>query len=281
MTIAEALAEAAAILEIGEVPDARRDADTLLRNALSRDKAFVIAHPEYILRQDEEERFREFIERRANREPLQYIVGKAEFYGLDFEVTPDVLIPRPETESIVERAAEFLNGKTDATFCEVGVGSGCIAISILANAKKSRAIGGDVSEKALAVAAGNAARHDVDDRLSLIISDVFSSLTGTQFDVIVSNPPYVPEHDLETLQVEVGHFEPHIALSGGADGLSIIRRIIEESPGHLKPGGLLLVEIGFDQGNRVEQMFDDRIWERVKIEPDLQGIPRMVNAVRK
>ena len=281
MTIAEALAEASVILEIGNVPDARRDADTLLRHAISRDKAFVIAHPEYTLRQDEVERFREFIERRAGREPLQYIVGHTEFYGLDFDLTPDVLIPRPETELIVTKAIEALGNKVDPRFCEIGIGSGCIAVSILANIKNATALGCDVSEASLAIARRNANKHDVDARLKLQISDVFDEITENDFDVIVSNPPYVPKPDLDTLQIEVGRFEPHIALSDGSDGLSIISRIILDAPQYLVRQGSLLMEIGFDQATRVTNMFDRAVWASIEIEPDLQGIPRMVNAVRK
>jgi release factor glutamine methyltransferase len=281
MTIAEAVAEAVIILEIAEVPEVRRDADTLLRSAIHRDRAFVIAHPEYTLRDDELERFRIFIERRANREPVQYIAGTTEFYGLDFEVTPDVLIPRPETELIVEAAISHLKNRLSPTFCEIGVGSGCISISILANVPQGFAVGGDVSASALAIAARNAAKHGVADRLNLSVSDVFDAIDNAKFDMIVANPPYVPAHDLETLQVEVGRFEPHLALSDGGDGLSIIRRLIARAPDYLRSGCVLLMEIGFDQAERVGRMFDRTVWESVKIEPDLQGIPRMVHAVRK
>jgi release factor glutamine methyltransferase len=278
MTIAEALSEATAILEIGEVPDARRDANSLLRLAISRDKTFVIAHPEYTLKVDELERLREYVERRANREPLQYIAGVTEFYGLDFEVTEDVLIPRPETEMIVERAIEILAGLDGPSICEVGVGSGCIVVSILVNVKIATAVGGDVSEKALALAKRNAKKHAVADRLELKTSNVFDRIAENGFDVIVSNPPYVPKGELGALQPEVAQYEPHSALSDGGDGLSIIRRIIDDAPGHLRPGGHLLMEIGFDQDETVRAMLAPEIWENIDIEPDLQGIPRMVNA---
>ena len=281
MTIAEALAEATAILEIGEVPEVRRDAEALLRLAISRDKTFIIAHPEYTLKTDEHECLREYVERRANREPLQYIAGVTEFYGLDFEVTPDVLIPRPETEIIVERAIKLLSEIEGPSVCEIGVGSGCIIVSILANVKQAKAIGVDVSDKALAIAARNAKKNEVTDRLELKISDVFDRVAERTFAVIVSNPPYVPQADLDALQPEVGRFEPHSALSDGSDGLSIIRRIIKGAPIHLKHGGHLLMEIGFDQGEKVRAMFATEMWKSVEIEPDLQGIPRMVNAELK
>jgi release factor glutamine methyltransferase len=146
-----------------EIADSRREAASLLAAALRRDKIFLIAHSEYELSFEEEKRFRDFIERRARREPFQYIVGRQEFCGLDFAVTKDVLIPRPETEMIVEAAIEILQAKANSKFCEIGIGSGCIAVSILHSAKSARAIGGDISEKALAIARRNAETHRVLD----------------------------------------------------------------------------------------------------------------------
>lgn len=281
MTIAEAIAEGAAVLEIGGVPEVRRDADVLLRAAISRDRAFVIAHPEYTLRQDELARYREFIERRAQREPLQYIIGHTEFYGLEFRVTRDVLIPRPETELIVDKAIALLKDERAPRFCEIGIGSGCIAVSILVNVSLAAAVGCDTSEKALAIANENAAAHGVAERLKLSISDVFDAIEPHQFDLIAANPPYVPRIDLESLQAEVSKFEPRMALTDGADGLTIIRRIVHDAPDFIRPNGTLLMEIGFNQAAEVEKMFDSSRWANVEIEPDLQGIPRMVNASRK
>ncbi|NJM52640.1 MAG: peptide chain release factor N(5)-glutamine methyltransferase [Blastocatellia bacterium] len=225
--------------------------------------------------------FQQIIARRANREPFQHITGKQEFYGLDFEVNSDVLIPRPETELIVENAIEILQKIEKPRFCEVGTGSGCISISILHNVSKATAIGLDVSEKALKITRRNAEKHEVSDRVELKISDVFAVLTEEKFSLIVSNPPYVPSEDISGLQTEVRDFEPIIALTDGKDGLSIVEHIVENSPKFLYSKGFLLMEIGFSQAEKVRQMFSPEIWQTVEILPDLQGIPRMIKAQLK
>lgn len=277
-SVSETLTEAAAILQKSAIAESRREATSLLAAALRRDKIFLVAHSEYKLSFEEEKRFRNFIERRARREPFQYIVGRQEFYGLDFAVTKDVLIPRPETEMIVEAAIEILQPLKNSKFCEVGIGSGCVAVSILHAVESANAIGLDISEKALAVARKNAETHRVLKRLDLRISDVFENLRDEAFDLIASNPPYIPRKDLENLQAEVRDFEPRAALTDGGDGLSIIEKIIRAAPHFLKPGGFLLMEIGINQANAVEALFDSRVWRGVEITPDFQAIPRTVKA---
>jgi len=276
--IAETLKNATEILQSSGIAEPRREANSLLAFALRKDKTFLIAHPEYELTADEKTDFQSFLERRAKREPFQYITGKQEFYGLDFIVTPDVLIPRPETEMIVENALEILKLRKGARFCEIGAGSGCISVSILHNVRTASAIGLDVSEKALEIAKKNAEKHRVSERLDLKISDVFSGLTDEKFDLIVSNPPYIPRRDIENLQAEVRDFEPLNALTDGGAGLSIIEKIITGAPKFLKPRGFLLMEIGFGQAEDVKQMFDAKIRQAVEILPDLQRIGRMVKA---
>ena len=275
-TISEIIGEAALILKAGEIVEPRREAVSLLAFALQKDKIFLIAHSDYKLSEAEEKYFSEIINRRAKREPFQHITGKQEFYGLDFIVTPDVLIPRPETEMIVENALEIL--QENSKFCEVGVGSGCISISILYQNKTVLATGFDISEKALAIAKKNAGIHQVLERLKLEKSDVFSNLNDEKFDLIISNPPYIPSEDIAGLQLEVRDFEPLNALTDGKNGLSIIEEIIIESPRFLKSHGSLLMEIGIHQADDVKKMFDENIWQEIIILPDLQGIPRMVKA---
>ncbi len=276
--IAERLREASGTLHSSGIIQSRREAYLLLALALKKDKTFLIAHPEYELSGEEEKRFKDFLIRRASREPFQYIAGKQEFYGLDFATTKDVLIPRPETELIVETAIEILRAKRNLNFCEVGIGSGCIAVSILHKIKTARAIGLDISPKALEIAAGNAATHEVSNRLELKISDVFEVLQNEKFDLIISNPPYIPSKEIKNLQAEVRDFEPIIALTDSDDGLSIIEKIIVESPKFLNKEGFLLLEIGFGQADKVREIFEPEIWRVVEILPDLQGIPRMVKA---
>lgn len=276
--ISETLREATKILQMSGIAEPRREAASLLTFVLQKDKTFLIAHPEYELTGKEEENFRDFLNRRANHEPFQYIVGKQEFYGLDFLVTPDVLIPRPETELIVENAVGILKTKESPQFCEVGIGSGCISVAILHEVKTASAVGLDVSEKALQIAETNAEKLGVLERLNLKNSDVFAELSNEKFDLIVSNPPYVPSEDFPTLQAEVRDFEPQVALTDGKNGLSIIGKIIIESPKFLESNSFLLMEIGFNQSNKVREMFSTEIWREVEFFADLQGIPRMIKA---
>lgn len=260
------------------IAESRREANSLLAFALEKDKTFLIAHPEYKLSNEEETRFHEFLQRRASREPFQYITGRQEFYGLDFEVSPGVLIPRPETEIIVENAIEILRAKENSFFYEVGIGSGCISVSILHEIKTARAVGADISGKALQITRKNAERHRVSDRIDLKISDLFAAFENEKFDLIVSNPPYISSKDFEVLQPEVKNFEPRNALTDGRNGLSVIEQIIVQAPKFLKPGGFLLMEIGFGQAEKVKEMFSREIWKALEILPDLQGIPRTVKA---
>ncbi len=253
----------------------RREASSLMAFALGRDRTFIIAHSEYEPSFSELSLFASILARRAQREPLQYITGNQEFYGLDFAVAPGVLIPRPETEIIVEQSIGFLGGRGRSHFCEVGVGSGCISIAILANVPNAEGVGLDISGTALESARTNAARHGIESRIDLRESDVFSAIATTErFDAIVSNPPYVPAADIAGLQPEVRDFEPRGALTDGADGLSIVRRIIGDAPRFLRPGGLLLIEIGIGQSAEVVSFVDPSIWSTPQFILDLQGIPR-------
>ena len=275
--IAETLKQATQALRISEIAEPHREATSLLALALQKDHTFLIAHPEYELTEDEQKLFEEYLRRRAAREPFQYIAGRQEFYGLDFIVTPDVLIPLPETEMIVETAMELFKDKDDLFFCEIGVGSGCISVSILHELINARAIGFDISSKALDVAEKNAYQNNVADRLELGVSDVFSDVdTSLQFGLIVSNPPYIPAKDFKTLQPEVRDHEPASALTDNGDGLSIIEKIISQAPNFLKTGGYLLMEIGIDQAAEVGEMIAPGVWQTFEILPDMQGIPRMV-----
>jgi release factor glutamine methyltransferase len=276
--IAEFLTKSTGILQQSGIADARREANSLLAFYLKKDQTFLFAHPEHELTETDESLFFQLVQRRANREPFQYITGQQEFYGLDFEVSEGVLIPRPETELIVENAIEILKKVENPRFCEVGTGSGCISVSILYHLQNAVASGLDISAKALEITKRNAIKHKVADRLNLKDSDVFSALNKTKYDLIVSNPPYVSKNDYAVLQPEVKEYEPNFALTDGKDGLSIIERIILESPTYLKPTGFLLLEIGFGQAEQVKAMFLGDIWRIMEILPDLQGIPRTVKA---
>ena len=274
-SIREIINEAAAALGAGQIDQPRREAVSLLMHTLNVDRAFVIAHPERELLNDELERFREFVSRRAGREPLQYITGVQEFFNLSFEVTPDVLIPRPETEMIVEAALELLRADSAPTVAAVGTGSGCIAISLLHEKPGARALAIDISAKALAVARRNAERHELVDRLTLVNGDGLTCfLAEPQFSAVVSNPPYIPAHEIESLQPEVRDYEPLSALIAGDDGLSHIRALLRDTPHILQPRGYLIFEIGFGQVDAVKSLIDASVWDLIEIKNDLQKIPR-------
>ena len=277
MVVSNALATASVKLTNAGIAQPRREAASLLAFVLKKPNSFLIAHPEYELTDNETERFTDSVSRRAGREPFQYITGRQEFWGLDFVVTPDVLIPRPETEILVEAAIGILTGLEDPRFCEIGIGSGCISVSVLNAVASANAVGIDISEAALAVARSNAERHGVLQRIEFRSGDVFSGL-DEQFDLIVSNPPYIPDEDFDALQAEVRDFEPHSALNGGLGGLEILELVVSGSPRYLKQQGELLLEIGIGQWDRVGAMFDPEIWHSVEHLPDLQGIPRIVRA---
>jgi release factor glutamine methyltransferase len=284
MNIAHVLKEASSILENAGVPEARREASSLLSFVLGRGRTFLISHAEDHVGDESFDRFRELVERRAAGEPLQYITGVQDFFGREFRVTPDVLIPRPETELLVEAALEKAGGRSASAFlCDVGTGSGCIAVTLLAEMPAARAVAVDKSEAALEVAKLNAQNLSVNDRAAFLVSDCFSALDAHeyQFDLIVSNPPYVAGAVVAGLQREVRDHEPLIALSPGPDGLTIIRRLLDDSPAFLKPGGHLLMEIGFDQAEAVTRLVDANVWRLLEIRPDLQSIPRIVVLQKK
>lgn len=277
-TIADIIKAGEDILADAGIPDARRDANSLVCLAIGRDRSFIYSHPEYQPTPEETASIEQYIRRRAGREPLQYIRGTQEFYGFEFEVTPDVLIPRPETEMIVERAVEILKGSNDPRFLDLGTGTGCISISIIGSVPNAKGVAVDISPEALAVAARNAARNGVAERLELVESDLFEKLPPRKFELIVSNPPYVPGKELAHLQPEVRDHEPHLALTDGRDGVSIIERILKDSRHYLHPGGVLMIEIGFGQSERVLELAVGSGWEFAEVETDLQRIPRMLVA---
>jgi release factor glutamine methyltransferase len=273
-SIANAVIEGAQRLRDATVREARRHASSLLVHVLGRDRSFLIAHADEAVTEEELESFRVLIKRRAAGEPMQYITGHQEFFKLDFEVTPAVLIPRPETELIVEAALELLRNDPNPNLADIGTGSGCLAISILHEMSAARAVGTDVSPPALEVARRNAERHGVLDRLELLESDCFSALDAIgSFSLIISNPPYVSDDELKSLQREV-NYEPREALAGGPDGLSVIRRLLSEARPFLRSGGYFVFEIGFEQREAVEQLIDWRVWKLIEIRGDLQQIPR-------
>ncbi len=227
-----------------------------------------------------ESRFDALIERRATGEPVQYIVGEAEFYGLPFRVTRDVLIPRPETEHLVEKVIELAAGFAAPRIVDVGTGSGAIAVALAANLPPAAIAATDVSAAALAIARENSTRNGVADRIRFFVGDLLAPVAGEQFDLAVSNPPYVPEGDRDSLAVEVRGYEPAQALFAGVDGLAIYRRLISQAFAALAPGGFVVLEIGYGQQAAVRALLADAGFAQVAFAADLQGIPRVAFALR-
>ena len=281
ISIERALANARAALSEAGIDQAQMDASLLLADLLRRDRGFLIAHSDQMLRATEQQELAARVARRAGGEPVQYITGHQEFFALDFEVAPDVLIPRPETELIVEAALELADRNAAINFADVGTGSGCIAISLLNELSRARAVAVDLSPAALQVAKRNAHRHHVSDRLRLIESDGFASIEPNEiFDLIVSNPPYVSDAEMQKLQREV-RYEPAGALAGGPDGFFVIRKLLDDAPRFLRSGARFIFEIGFDQAEAVRDLIDQEVWDLIEIRRDLANIPRTVILRRK
>jgi release factor glutamine methyltransferase len=278
-SIAEILKRASEYLRDASVPNDLLDAQTLLAEALGCDRTYLIINYNKALTENELARYQALIERRASGEPLQYITGHQEFFGLEFEVTPDVLIPRPETEIIIEETiriverGEFIR----PLIVDAGTGSGCIAVTLAREIDRLRAIATDISTAALLVAKRNATRHGMIDRIDFIAADLFEAFSESPFaDIIISNPPYVSHRELATLQREVRDWEPKVALTDFDDGLSFYRRLLGEAPARLKAGGYLICEMGFTQSDVITAMIDPAIWAEPIILMDLQGIPRTI-----
>jgi release factor glutamine methyltransferase len=225
-------------------------------------------------------RFEALLERRRAREPLQYVLGSAEFAGLDLEVGPGVFIPRSETEVLVEVVAKRL--ETDARIVDVGTGSGAILLSLLSRLQEARGLGIDRSEDALAYARRNAARCGLTARAEWLCGDLLAPLPrDAGFDAVVSNPPYIRLDEASALAPEIGDHEPHAALFAGEDGLDVVRRLIPEAATRLRSGGLLAMEIGITQGATVSDLLDPGVWRDAEVLPDLTGRPRVVAAARR
>ena len=265
--------QGANVAEMLRIPDVDpMDARALLRAALGVSHAFLVAHPGQALTGAQRERYLAWIERRRAGEPVAYLTGEREFYSLAFKVTPAVLIPRPETETLVEAALERIPADAPRRVLELATGSGCIAVVIALQRPRTRVTATDASSAALAVARENAARHGAD--IEIVESDWFAALSGRRFQLIVCNPPYVAERDPHLAEGDL-RFEPGAALFGGADGLSCIRLIVAQSRAHLEPGGALLIEHGYDQGARCRALLEQASFREVASRRDLSGIERV------
>jgi release factor glutamine methyltransferase len=274
MTIQTALAQGTQLLEDGGVAAPRLTAEVLLAYAVGSDRAWLYAHSDEELREVWWIHYGRYLHQRLQGRPTQYITGRQEFFGREFRVTPDVLIPRPETEHVVEAALQHAAGARRVV--DIGTGSGAIAIT-LALETRARVTATDISPAAVAVAADNAQRLEA--RVDWVVCDLGAALSGGAFDLVVSNPPYVPASDKSTIQREVRDFEPEVALYGGDDGFAVYRRLVPEAERLLRPGGWLILEIGYASGDTVREMLSG--WSQVEIRTDLAGLPRVILAQRR
>ncbi|MGB6745915.1 MAG: peptide chain release factor N(5)-glutamine methyltransferase [Terracidiphilus sp.] len=282
LTLLESLRQAESRLKYGPHPErARLDAEVLLFTALGRNKAWLLAHLDDELPVAAVSRFAEWVERRALGEPIQYITGEVEFYRLPLRVNREVLIPRPETEHLVEKTAQLACSFRNPRIVDIGTGSGAIAIALARDWSSCAAITAiDISASALELARWNAERVGFADCIRFLEGDLLSPVAGEQFEIVVSNPPYVPEADRDALAVEVRDFEPAQALFAGADGLAIYRRLIPATFNALVPGGFIVLEIGYGQRASVESLLRDAGFREIEFTADLQGIPRVASARR-
>lgn len=284
MTLRQALTEAAATLatdpQLDE--DARRDAELLLLHVLQIDRAMLLAHPDRSLTSDQLAAYDAAIARRLGHEPIQYITGRQEFFGLQLRVTPATLIPRPETEILVEAVLDRLPHDRPLRILDIGTGSGAIALALAEHLPQAGITAIDLSSEALEVARENAVSHRLDQRIRFLKSDLLTGLPENErvstFDAIVSNPPYIPERDRSSLHPQVRDHEPALALFAGPSGLDIYRRLIPAAHAALKPDGLLALEIGHGQSNDLIFLLAD--WKNVSLRDDLQQIPRVALARR-
>lgn len=263
----------------GIVAQPRRDAELLLLHTIKRDRAFLLTHPETELAAEQQAQYEAWLRRRAAHEPIQYILGEQEFFGLTLYVTPDVLIPRPETEHLVEAMQARIPPDRQFHIADVGTGSGAIAVALAYALPQAFITALDIAESALAVARRNAETHHVNERMRFLKSDLLSAVAVERFDAIVSNPPYVADGDRASLEVQVRDYEPATALFAGPSGMDIYERLIRQAHDALKPGGWLLMEMGLGQRKAVAQLLSG--WDNVSFVDDLQGIPRVACAQRK
>ena len=294
MDIRTALKQGIAQLRDAQVPSYTLAAELLLLHVFGRDRTWIYAHPEEELSEAHSERFLTLLNRRATGEPTQHLTGKQEFWGLAFEVNPNVLIPRPETEHVIEVALDRLavreirpGRKQTLTgegllIADVGTGSGCIAIALAKGLLGATFYATDISPAALAVARRNAERHGVTDRMKFIECNLLDGFVDSPlpFDLIASNPPYIGRRESTSLMREVREHEPEVALYGGEEGHELYPELIAQAAAHLKPGGILALELGHNSLPAVQPLFDARIWTNIGVTNDLAGIPRVLAAER-
>ena len=283
LTIQELLRRATEFLTQNGIEEARLDAEVLLAHVLRMRRLYLYVHLELNLVEEDINTYKNLLHRRAAHVPVAQLTGNKEFMGLDFNITPEVLIPRPETEIMVQMSIEILGLNKDAiTVADIGTGSGAIAVSMLYYLDNVTVDAVDISKAALAVAKSNAEKLSVANRLKLFEGDLTKPLAGRTYDAILSNPPYIPTDVIDTLQPEVSQYEPRLALDGGKDGLKYYERIIDGAVPLLKPDGFLALEVGVDQSEPVRKMLESNgQFDPINVIWDLIGIERIILAYKK
>lgn len=278
-TIRHLIDEGAGLLNEKGIPTPRLDAELLLAMTLHQDRSYFFMYPEKILEDTFITEYRRRIEERGMHKPFQYIVGSQEFMGLPFKVNPHVLIPRPDTEILVEAVlARIKDENLSPLILDIGTGSGAISVSLAAYSD-STLYATDINQDALALAKENAIVNGVESQITFLHGHLLEPVQGKKFDIILSNPPYISKKDMEELPPSVKNYEPHQALYGGTDGLDFYREIIEKAPAFLRAKGWVFFEIGYNQGDLVKELFEkDGIFENVQIMKDLSGLDRVVSA---
>jgi release factor glutamine methyltransferase len=268
-------------LRLGPHPEkAHQDAEAFLIGILAQNRAWLLAHLEDSVPSREAGCYSSLLEQRASGQPVQYIQGACEFYGFPFRVTPDVLIPRPETEILVEKAILLARATDQPRILDIGTGSGAIAVALAKHVTGAHVVATDISRAALDIAKWNAGQNEVRDRICFLEGDLLEPVAGEQFAIVVSNPPYVAQHDRDSLPVEVRDFEPALALFAGEDGLAIYRKLIPAAFTALVAGGFVVLEIGYGQEDSVHTLLTSAGFAEIEFTRDLQGIPRVASARR-
>jgi len=292
LDVRTALKQGIHLLREAHVPSHTLVAELLILHTTRRDRAWLYAHPEEVLAAEIIEHYFSLLRRRAAGEPTQHLTGKQEFWGMEFEITPDVLIPRPETEHLIEVALDRLavrelrSGRDPKltgeglTLVDIGTGSGCIAIALAKELPNAKIYATDISPAALAVAQVNASRLGFQSRITFLESDLLGSFSSTLFDLVISNPPYIGHKESSTLPIEVRDHEPPSALYGGEEGYELYGQLIPQAALHLKPGGLLILELGHDSLPAVRPLLETPQWTNVHVTNDLAGIPRVISVER-
>ncbi len=278
MQLRHAIQSAEQRLEAARVGSPRMNAELLAMFVLGCDRAYLYAHSERPLTKDEIARYDDALGERARGVPAQYITGHQEFWGMDLIVAPAVLIPRPETEHVIETVLELARDRPPGNVVDVGTGSGCIALALAKEFPQARIHATEISAEALEIARANAARHQLEERIQFHEADLLAGLEEVAFDYVVSNPPYIGDWEADSVEAQVRSFEPRLALFAGASGLEVFARLIPQARRALQSGGWLVMEMGHSDRERVCELLKD--WEEIRITNDLQGIARVVAAQR-